>query len=113
MEAKLKRLTADEEVKIRQILLMVGQIDSLNDNIRLLYVGKYFAKFFYKNGIRMPPLFRGEHIVDTFDKIIRNMNKQAHKKARKESSSSADTQTTSEDKFSKIDVKKMIVDAFG
>lgn len=91
MEKKLKRLTEHEEEEIKHILLLVGEIDALNDDIRLIYVGKYFAKHFYKNGIRMPALFRGEQIVDFFDQIFRKHRREERRKKRKYSTASADT----------------------
>ena len=94
--------------------MIVGEIDSINDDIRLLYIGKYFAKYFQKSGIRMPPLFRGTQIVDFFDKIFRESAKQRHKKDRKESNaSSVDTECTEGNRISKIDVKKLIEETFG
>jgi len=68
---------------MKNILLFVGAIDTLNDEIRLMYLGKYFAKILVKNGIRIFPLFRGEQIVDFFDKILRTKKKDAPKKPRK------------------------------
>lgn len=94
-------------------MLLVGEIDSLNDDVRLMYVGKYFAKMFYNNGIRIPTLFRGEQIVDFFDQIFRKHRRQENKKKRKCSSASADTDFSCEDKFTAIDVNKLIVEAFG
>jgi hypothetical protein len=56
---------------MNQILLYVGETDKLNDDIRIIYIGKYFAKNFYKRGIRLPLLFRGAEMVDSFDKLLR------------------------------------------
>jgi len=67
---------------MKNILLFVGAIDALNDEIRLLYLGKYFAKILVKNGIRIFLLFRGEQIIDFFDRIIRK-KEEAPKKPRK------------------------------
>lgn len=114
MEKQLQKLTEEEEDRIKQILMVVGEIDAMNDSIRLLYLGKYFARFFHANGLRSPPLFRGTQIVDFFDQIFRQSKKQKHKKDRKGSyASSADTETTIEDRIHKFDVNKLIEEAFG
>lgn len=89
MEKQLTKLTEEEEEKIKQILMLVGEIDSINDNLRLLYLGKYFARYFNQNGIRMPPLFRGTQIVDFFDQIFRECTKKKEKKDRKGSNASS------------------------
>lgn len=110
MDAKLNDLTEDQSEEIRQILLVVGEIDALNDDMRLLYVGKYFARIFYKSGIKTPPLFRGEQIIDFFDKIVREQQRRARKRERRNSSASttSDTEYTWEEKLPKLAVKKVM-----
>ena len=80
MEGKHESLTVEENQEIKQILLIVGEVDKLNDDLRVIYIGKYFARKFYERGIRMPVLFRGEEIVDLFDDLARTQQKNCQKK---------------------------------
>ena len=54
MENQFTKLTEDEEETVQHLLMLAGEIDSINDQIRLLYIGKDLAKCFRQNGIRMP-----------------------------------------------------------
>ena len=63
--------------------MLVGQIDKLNDDIRIIYLGKYFAKKFASRGLRNVILFRGSQIVDSLDNMIRNQQMLRQKKSSK------------------------------
>ena len=82
--------------------------------MRLLYVGKYFARTFYKSGIKTPPLFRGEQIIDFFDQIVRDQQRRARKRERRNSTaSSSETEYTWEEKLPKMNARQMIDESFG
>ena len=68
------------------------EIEQLNDHLRIIYIGKYFAKELYAKGIRIPRLFRGGAILDVLFHAVNKEKKS--KKARKESQESIDTAHT-------------------
>ena len=63
--------------------MLVGEIDSINDNMRLLYLGKYFAKPLADKDVKMQLLYRGDSSVDSLSDFLNIHEKHKNHRPRK------------------------------
>ena len=74
MTGKRSRLSTQQEARISLMEIFIGEIDQLNDNFRVIYLGKYFRKELESIGLYSPHIFRGSELLDVFD-TFRNYQK--------------------------------------
>ena len=62
--------------------MFANEMELLNDDLRVLYCGRYFGEKFNKCGIKIPEFFKPEENIEFLDNILKTHQRSSAKKLR-------------------------------